>query len=158
MPKIDKQGRWKMAPPQPDPFTELRAPMLADPDPCVRVCGRISQAYGLTASQVLEQVEPEDWDTWIQDPANRKKFEYARRLALALLENEARSIALGIATRRGQTPMIQKLMYRNSSNNRFEHSKVEGYKDQDLEPPPNPLHALSESELKRLIGDEEEEE
>lgn len=138
-----------------DPFKAERQVLLNDPDPCVRICGRIAGCWGLIAAQLLEKVEPDTWEAWIAVPKNYKQFEYARRLAKGLLEAESRSLALGVASRRGQTVMLKRMMM-DGGPPVEQRSKMAGYIAQEPNGVPS-LHGRSEDDLKRLAGEEDEE-
>lgn len=132
-----------------DPFRTEREKLLSDKDPCVRVCGRIADCYGLTAAQLLERVEPDEWEVWLASVKHQEILKRADRLQLGTLEAEMRAIGLGLSTRRGQ-PIMLKTVVKEA------RARLAG-RNGDDKPSANPLHRLSQSEVRRLAGEDDEE-
>jgi hypothetical protein len=137
-----------------DPFKQERLRLLADPHPCVRVCGRLADVYPITTALLLEKVEPADWDAWLQDVEHARVFERAKRLRVSRLETEARTLALGIFTKRGQ-PIMLRTMLMEARGVRYPPSGRR--RTIDATEDVNPLHRLPHDRVMALAGDEDDE-
>ena len=135
-----------------DPFKDERARLLVDPDPCVRVCGRLADAYGLTTALIFEKVDEDAWTVWLQEPAHAQLLKRAKRLWLSHLETEVRAIGLGLSTRRGQ-PMVLKNLLKEARLQVLGKSGEEGSSIAA-----NAFHNLTDAELHERVGEDEEDE
>ena len=90
-----------------DPLQLRRDELLKDPNPCVRVCGQVSEGYTPDHGQLLEDINPEAFTIWLKVAENQKTLDRAIRLGLAKYDFERRNTALGLGTRRGQQASLK---------------------------------------------------
>ena len=95
-----KPGPGAVPPAPPDPLQPLRDTLLADPNPCVRVCGQISEGYALDHALLLEDIDPNAFKTWLKAADNQLVLDKGKRLGLAKYDFQRRNSALAAANRR----------------------------------------------------------
>lgn len=102
-----KPGPGAVPPAPPDPLEQLRDKLLADPNPCVRVCGQISQGYALDHALLLEDIHSNAFQVWLKAADNQLILDKGKRMGLAKYDFERRNAALGLGTRRGQQAALK---------------------------------------------------
>ena len=107
MPENETPRAGPPPPVPPDPLEPRRDVLLKDPNPCVRVCGHISEGYMPDHAQLLEDVDPAAFGVWLKSASNQVVLDNALRLGLAKYDLQRRNSALGIGTRRGQQAALK---------------------------------------------------
>ena len=102
-----KPGPGAVPPAPPDPLEYLRDKLLADPNPCVRVCGQISEGYALDHALLLEDIDPNAFQVWLKAADNQLILDKGKRMGLAKYDFQRRNSALGLGTRRGQQAALK---------------------------------------------------
>jgi hypothetical protein len=141
-----------------DPLHQERRSLVASKDPYEQALGYLSNAHTLNTSLLRANVDPSEWDLWIERPGSRERVARAQRLGDARITDEHRGLALGTAgERRGQTlALSREIQMRgiataqgrptSARKARLEDAEADRYKD---------IRGLSDEELERAAAGED---
>lgn len=99
--KEKRRAEWEAR--NDDPFKPEREALKVSDDPFEQVLGHVADCYSLSVALTIADVDPVIWADWQNDPSNKRRYDRAIAMGKGYMENQLRGVALGTATRRGQT-------------------------------------------------------